>query len=191
MQHAAPFIHRRSMTRPFMTALPVAAFIVVITACSGSSSTARVATAAGVTARPHTNAPASVTQLIHTAAQCLRDHGIPNFPDPVVDTHGNLQYDDQLIRSLPAAVAEAAQTACQSQVNVAQSAVSAAQPAATPQEIQQATQFAQCMRRHGWPNFPDPDSHASFELSNPNDGPKTKTDPSFQACRATLTPRSR
>ena len=57
---------------------------------------------------------------------------------------------------------------------------------ATPQEIQQATQFAECMRQHGWPNFPDPDSHGHFEVTNPNDGPTTKSDPSFQACRARL-----
>jgi hypothetical protein len=178
------------MTRSLITTLAVAAFVITATACSGSSPSAHVATATGATARHGPSAPVSVTQLIHTAAQCLRDHGIPNFPDPVVDTHGNLQYDDQLIRSLPVAVSEAAQTACQSQINVAESAVGAAQPAATPQEIQQATQFAQCMRTHGWPNFPDPDSHARFDLTNPNDGPTTKTDPSFQACRAALAPRS-
>jgi hypothetical protein len=178
------------MTRTLTTALPLATFALVFTACSGASSTPRVATASGATAGVHTTASASVTQLIHTAAQCLRDHGIPNFPDPVVDTHGNIQYDDQLIKSLPAAVSEAAQLACQTQINAAQSSASAARPPATPQEIQQATQFAQCMRQHGWPNFPDPDSHASFELANPNDGPKDKRDPSFQACRAKLATRS-
>ena len=183
--------HGRTMTRTPTIALPLAALALVLAACSGAASTPRVATATGATAGAHTTTPASATQLIHTAAQCLRDHGIPNFPDPVVDTHGNIQYDDQLLKSLPAAVSEAAQLACQSQINAAQSAVAAARPPATPQEIQQATQFAQCMRQHGWPHFPDPDSHAQFELTNPNDGPKDKRDPSFQACRAKLGTQSR
>jgi len=177
------------MTRTFRIAVPLVAFVIVVTACSGATSTPRVATANGGTA-PHTTAPATVTQLIHTAAQCLRDHGIPTFPDPVVDTHGNLQYDDQLLKSLPAAVSQAAQVACRSQINAAEASVNVAQPPATPQEIQQATQFAQCMRQHGWPNFPDPDSHASFQLANPNDGPRDKRDPSFQACAARMGTRS-
>ena len=167
---------------------------VALAACGGSSSTPHVAaaTSAGhAQSASRSNAPQSVTQLIHTAAQCLRDHGIPNFPDPVVDTHGNIQYDDQLIKNLPAAVTQRAQLACQSEINAAETAANNAQPAATPQEIQQATQFAQCMRRHGWPNFPDPDSHGRFELTNPHDGPTTKNDPSFQACRAQLGPRAR
>ena len=90
---------------------------VALAACGGSSSTPHVAaaTSAGrAQSASHSNAPQSVAQLIHTAAQCLRDHGIPNFPDPVVDTHGNIQYDDQLIKNLPAAVTQRAQLACQS-----------------------------------------------------------------------------
>ena len=83
-----------------------------------------------------------------------------------------------------------AQLACQSQINAAQSAAANAQPPATPQEIAQATRFAQCMRQHGWPNFPDPDSHGGFELSNPHDGPTTKNDPSFQACRSIMASRA-
>ena len=57
------------------------------------------------------------------AAECMRGHGIPNFPDPVVDTHGNLQYDDQLLKSLPAAVSQAAELACRSKINAAQASV--------------------------------------------------------------------
>ena len=196
MWRGPPIRHRRTMTRLLRIALPLVVSAVALAACGGSSSTPHVAAASSqpgqrtAAAGGHSTAPPSVTQLIHTTAQCLREHGVPNFPDPVVDTHGNLQYDDQLIKSLPAAVAQSAEQACQSQINAAESAVPAAQPAATPQEIQQATQFAQCMRQHGWPNFPDPDSHARFELSNPNDGPASKRDPSFQACRAELAPRA-
>jgi len=182
------------MTRLLRVALPVVVSAVALAACGGSSSTPHVAAASSPTGHAasaaHSNAPPSVTQLIHTAAQCLRDHGIPNFPDPVVDTHGQIQYDEQLIKNLPAAVTQRAQLACQSQINAAQSAAANAQPPATPQEIAQATRFAQCMRQHGWPNFPDPDSHGGFELSNPHDGPTTKNDPSFQACRSIMASRA-
>jgi hypothetical protein len=167
-------------------ALIVGACAVTAAACSGGHLTPQVATATGAAHTSATAAPASPTQLVHIAAQCLRDHGVPNFPDPVFDTHGNLQIDDQLLKSLPVAVAQAAENACKTQINAAQAAAGAAQPAATPQELAQATRFAQCMRQHGWPHFPDPDAHGGFQLTNPSDGPPTKTDPSFQACRAQL-----
>ena len=174
------------MTRLLRVALPVVVSAVALAACGGSSSTPHVAAASSPTGHAasaaHSNAPPSVTQLIHTAAQCLRDHGIPNFPDPVVDTHGQIQYDEQLIKNLPAAVTQRAQLACQSQINAAQSAAANAQPPATPQEIAQATRFAQCMRQHGWPNFPDPDAQGSFSSSTPGAMPPTKNDPSFRAC---------
>ena len=177
------------MTRVIRVALPLVVSVVTLAACGGSSSASHVATASprpGQTGTVHATAPQTVTQLIHTAAQCVRDHGIPNFPDPVLDIHGYPQYDDQLIRSLPAAVTQRAVNACSRQINAAQSLAPHPQPPATPQEIQQATQFAQCIRQHGWPRFPDPDSRGGFELSNPHDGPPSKNDPSWQACRARL-----
>jgi hypothetical protein len=182
------------MTRLLRIALPLAVSAVAVVGCGGSSSTPRVAAASSPPAHAtgsgnSTGAP-SLTRLIHTAAQCIRDHGIPNFPDPTVDTHGHIQYDQQIINNLPAAVTQTVQQACRSQINAAESAANAAQPPATPQEIQQATRFAQCMRQHGYPNFPDPNSQGNYNVTNPNDVPVSKNDPAFQACRAVTTPRS-
>jgi hypothetical protein len=145
-----------------------------------------VARASGATHTAPANRRAGATQLIHTAAQCLRDHGIPNFPDPVFDTHGQLQIDDQLLRSLPASVTQSAEQACTAQIDAAQQAAGAQRPVATPQELAQATRFAQCMRQHGWPNFPDPDANGSFRSSPPGAMPPTKSDPSFRACAGQL-----
>jgi len=159
--------------------------VLAAAACSGGSSTPTVASAAGA-AHQHAQAPASATQLVHGAAQCVRDHGVPNFPDPVIDTHGNLQVDTQLINSLPASLVQSLKQACQPQIDAAQASVNASQPAATPQEIAQATRFAQCMRHHGWPNFPDPDAQGKFTAAAPGQVPASKSDPAFQACRAIL-----
>jgi hypothetical protein len=167
-------------------ALIVGALAIGAAACSGGHPTPQVATATGAPHTTATVAPAGVTQLVHTAAQCLRDHGIPNFPDPVLDSHGHLQADDQLLNSLPAAVAQSVKNACKTLIDAAQASVDAAQPAATPQELQQATNFARCMRQHGWPHFPDPNAHGGYQTTNPSDGPTTKSDPSFQACRSQL-----
>jgi hypothetical protein len=177
------------MTRhPFWMALFGAAVFVPL-ACGSGHSTPQVARATGAAHTAPAHDRAGATQLIHTAAQCLRDHGIPNFPDPVFDTHGQLQIDDQLLRSLPASVTQAAEQACTAQIDAAQQAADAQRPAATPQELAQATRFAQCMRQHGWPNFPDPDAHGSFSSSTPGAMPPTKSDPSFRACASQLATR--
>jgi hypothetical protein len=164
-------------------------------ACGGGS-TPHVASAlsAGASRTSGAGAPSSrqtTTQLIHTAAECLRQHGVPNFPDPVLDSHGEIQVDDQVIKSVPAAVAQAAEHTCASQINSARAAADAIQTAATAQEIQQATQFARCMRQHGWPNFPDPDRFGKFTAGTPGAIPATKNDPSFQTCRHLLNTQGR
>src|SRR6516164_2912405 len=140
------------MTRVIRVALPLVMSVATLAACGGSSSAPHVATASprpGQTGAAHATAPQPVTQLIHTAAQCMRDHGIPNFPDPVLDTRGQPQIDNQLLNSLPASVTQAAEQACRAQIDAAQQAADAQRPPATPQELARATRFAQCMRRHG------------------------------------------
>jgi hypothetical protein len=174
------------MTRhPFWIALLGAAVLIPV-ACGSGHATPQVARATGAAQATPANGRVGTTQLVHTAAQCLRDHGIPNFPDPVLDTRGHLQIDDQLLNSLPASVTQAAEQACRAQIDAAQQAAEPQRPPATPQELAQATRFAQCMRQHGWPNFPDPDAQGSFSSSTPGALPPTKRDPSFQACRGQL-----
>jgi hypothetical protein len=153
-------------------------------ACGSTHSTPQVARATGAAHTAPAPGRAGTNDLIHTAAQCLRDHGIPNFPDPVLDTRGHLQIDEQLLNSLPDSVTQSAEQACRAQIDVAQQAADARRPAVTPQELAQATRFAQCMRQHGWPNFPDPDANGNFTSSTPGAMPPTKTDPSVQACRS-------
>jgi hypothetical protein len=150
-----------------------------------------VASATGAAHATPANGRAGATPLVHAAAQCLRDHGIPNFPDPVLDTRGRPQIDDQLLNSLPASVTQAAEQACTAQIDAAQRAADTQRPPATPQELAQDTRFAQCMRQHGWPNFPDPDADGSFRASTQSAMPSSKNDPSFQACRSQLGTRGK
>ena len=177
-------VERMTRHRLWIAVLGAAVFVPV--ACGSGHSTPQVARATGPAHAAPANSHAGETQLIHTAAQCLRDHGIPNFPDPVLDTRGQPQIDTQLLNSLPASVTQAAELACRAQIEAAQQGADAQRPPATPQELAQATRFAQCMRRHGWPNFPDPDAQGSFSSATPGALPASKRDPSFQACRSQL-----
>ena len=40
---------------------------------------------------PHAQAAQSPAALWHVAAQCVRDHGQPDFPDPTLDSHNQPQ----------------------------------------------------------------------------------------------------
>lgn len=82
-------------------------------------------------------------------AQCMRSHGVPDFPDP---SGGGLlnAISAAGINTQTAAYQSALQT-CK-QYNPAAS-LSPAQSAADNAE---GIEFSQCMRSHGVPNFPDP-----------------------------------
>jgi hypothetical protein len=85
------------------------------------------------------------------AAQCMRSHGVPNFPDP--PANGSLPPVGPEILGV-------SNTAYTSAVNACRHLAPSAGPAAggAAQTHSQLLRFAQCMRSHGVVNFPDPDS---------------------------------
>jgi hypothetical protein len=76
---------------------------------------------------------------------CMRAHGVPKFPSATSNRQFNLNGIDQTSRTY-----EAAWNACgqlfQSQDQAQQNA----------QALAQGVRYAQCMRAHGIPDFPDP-----------------------------------
>ena len=122
-------------------------------------------------------------------SQCMRSHGIGDFPDPQTSAGGgstlrisggagsDLNPDNPTFQH--------AQNACKSDLpNGGQM---------SPQQLQQvqrqALAFSQCMRSHGVTDFPDPQIQSSgggvaIRLGGPNSGGKTgdlnPDDPTFQ-----------
>ncbi len=104
----------------------------------------------------------------------MRSHGVPNFPDPGANGSfpgaqalGNIGIDTN------SPTYQAAQKACRSLLPAGQ------QPSS--QQVQQAEQdalkFAQCVRSHGVPNFPDPKFNTSGGgLSITISGPGSRID---------------
>jgi len=74
-------------------------------------------------------------------AECMREHGVPDFPDPV-DGRITMKSGGD-----PAAM-QAAQAACQKLAPGGRT---------TAQMQGQIIAFSQCMREHGVPDFPDPE----------------------------------
>jgi hypothetical protein len=79
-------------------------------------------------------------------AQCMRSHGLPNFPEPV---EGHLTIKD-LSPSSPQF--QAAQKACAHLMPGG----GLPSPAQSAEFQAKALKFSECMRSHGEPNFPDP-----------------------------------
>src|SRR5260221_14288864 len=76
----------------------------------------------------------------------MRSHGVPDFPDP--DSNGNFHLDNNSVSSQETA----ANQVCNHLLNVG-TQLNAAQ---TQHTLSQLVKYAQCMRAHGVPNFPDP-----------------------------------
>ena len=132
---------------------------------------------------------------LHAAAQCIRQHGAPNYQDPVLTSDGYVYTDDVSFRDLSGDQLTAITTACQELIHAANFAIRDQGPP-PPALIQAGVRAAQCMRAHGLPNLKDPtvDSHFSpgkgFSLPHEGLPPGGKQNPILQravdACRPLL-----
>jgi hypothetical protein len=164
----------------------------MLAACGGaSSSNGGVASIAGSgNAAAATTTPASAADreaALLKAAQCMRNNGVKNFPDPVADSNGGfrLQGLQGLDRNDPATAA--AFQKCRSLFAAARPQFSPAQQ----QKLQNALlAYAKCMRKNGY-DMPDP------QFGTGGGGPGgglfrtiNRNDPTFQkantVCRSVL-----
>ncbi len=84
-------------------------------------------------------------------SQCIRSHGVPNFPDPVQTPSGGYGYRTAGIDPNSAAFQGALQ-ACKALPSPWNSTGQQLSPA----QQQAWLNWAQCIRAHGVPDFPDP-----------------------------------
>jgi hypothetical protein len=135
-------------TSTLVTAAAALAATAVIAACGSSSPSSSSATGSG-----DASTPAQRQQMEQAAvhfADCMRSHGISDFPDPSTSPR---EFKNALETKSPAF--NAALRACQHLLpggghrNRGESPRSQAEKAAI-------LAFARCLRSHGFPNFPDP-----------------------------------
>jgi hypothetical protein len=102
-------------------------------------------------------------------AHCMRSHGLPDYPDP--GSSGTLPKTSARLRGVSTAVYTAAQNACQNLLpevgtsltngSLQQCYLAGICPQALVQQALNAGRvFAQCMRAHGVPNWPDPSPYS-------------------------------
>lgn len=101
-------------------------------------------------------------------AQCMRDNGYAEFPDPTPD--GGLRF---LIEPGSAPRFQAAAAACR---HLAPEGMR--DEDITAEQLEALIKLAQCVRDNGVPNFPDPSSRGHFDLNGVSAGPD---DPQLKA----------
>ncbi len=109
-------------------------------------------------------------------AHCMRSHRVPNWPDP---NHSGVFARSKLTpQQLGASGShvQAAQRACQ---HLLPNRGSGPTPAQLQLVRAQALRFSQCMRAHGVPSFPDPDS--TGRIADPASFGIDQGSPKFQA----------
>jgi hypothetical protein len=142
----------------------LAAAILLAVACGGSPAYAPASGNSGIA-------------QLEDYAKCMRSHGIKDFPDPTTNPDGtgggfeihggpgsDLNQNDPRFQT--------ADHACKS--------LRPQPPVPSAQRIAVLVKLAACMRSHGFPNFPDPDSSGGFDSSKFD-----QSSPQFQSAMQT------
>jgi hypothetical protein len=159
--------------RPVLGVL-LAVAVAAVAGCGKPSGTPGVATANSGSAASRSATPDAMSDQEHLLrfAQCMRDNGVPDFPDP---KDGNMN----LPNGVDPQKVQAAQEKCK------QYLPNGGQPRrADPQQMEQLRKYAQCMRDNGVKNFPDPTDQGlaldQSKLGMSPDDPRLKA--AQQAC---------
>ena len=143
--------------------LPVGRAAAMIAALLGLTA---LAAGCGGSNGPSTAGSSSGTAMTQALAytRCMRSHGVSDFPDPTTPPGGGVAFSinggpgSNLNASNP--TFKAANQACRALLPGGQ------QPATgSPPKIAAEVKWARCMRTHGVPSFPDPNSQGALDSS--------------------------
>ncbi len=120
----------------------------VLTAVVIAASLCAAACSGGSSADPSASQAASNGSADKAVAytDCMRANGVPNFPEPGSSSSSGGTGIDMASPTFRSAQAKCGKL----------SPLGAVKTTATEQQIRQAVQSSDCLRDHGYPNFPDP-----------------------------------
>jgi len=135
-----------------MTLRSVCAAIAAAAALAACSQTHPATTGSGTSSR---------LASLHTAAQCLRTHGIGNFSDPVLSASGDVYTDARPLQDAPQSTMDAAKAACSADLRAANWSLDS-QPPAPAAMVAAGVRSAQCLRANGLPHITDPTAASPY-----------------------------
>ncbi|MGO9900636.1 MAG: hypothetical protein ACLP0J_13300 [Solirubrobacteraceae bacterium] len=94
---------------------------------------------------------------------CMRAHGVTNFPDPQANGNTLTLQLTPLITGSPAF--KSAQNTCAYLLPSGKGQLNGPSPAQQKARTDGMLAFAACMRKHGFPSFPDPTSQGQLTLA--------------------------
>jgi hypothetical protein len=140
--------------------LVVVGVALALAACGGGSPTSDPSTTTTTAATGGSSSRAAssgVQKQDLEYAQCMRSHGVTNFPDPSGNAGGSAQSITKSGVNPNSPTFQAANSTCQKYEPTQGNGTQGPSSGADTQQLK----FAQCMRSHGVPNFPDPSSNPS------------------------------
>ncbi|GAB3826344.1 hypothetical protein ACFPIJ_06365 [Dactylosporangium cerinum] len=162
--------------------------VLVLAGCSGPATPGVPRLSGGGGGGPQRKA------ALHAAAECIRQHGISGYQDPVLTADGHVYTDSRSYRDADDGAIQAVEAACKALLDAAQFQPTEQAPA-PPALVQAGVRSRQCLREHGLVNLTDPTATSEFTPGhgfgiNPDQMPGDKTDPVVQraldACRPIL-----
>src|SRR5215468_10035274 len=150
--------------RPGVLAVTVG-LLLLTAACGSGTSSSSTSSTSGTSSSGTGGVSAAYVSDKLGLARCLRAHGVPNYPDP--NSSGQEPPGSKQLIFTPHG--QAAAGACSYWDNRIHNDVATQNQAARGEYVR----FAQCMRAHGLPNFPDPgnaEGRVEFVLSASQDG---------------------
>jgi hypothetical protein len=128
----------------------VAAALFVLVGCGGAHNSATPTATASVGKDDQRSA-------YREFAQCMRQNGQPNFPDPVQDANGDWGFPASVGKPVAPAACEAAYRQLRAvNQNLAEQG--------SHVDMTKLRDFAKCMREHGLSDWPDPNADGLFPL---------------------------
>jgi hypothetical protein len=135
----------------------------LLAGCGGSAASSPGVPALSQAARQGAQSQGSSARAaaLHAAAQCIRQHGIPSYADPVLTAGGQVYTDSRSMQDAPQPVVDAVYHACSALA--AQAGLNPSrEPPAPPQLVEAGVRSAQCLRAHGLPNVKDPTAQSLY-----------------------------
>jgi hypothetical protein len=145
--------------------------VVAAGGCGRAEQDTGVATA-GKTAKPSSSASAASKGDPVEFAKCMRENGVPDYPDPQTDQNGGMMIKPP--DGADPAKVQAAMEKCKQYLPNG-----GVPPKADAQQLEQQRKFAKCMREQGITNFPDPDANGGIMISK-----ESGIDPNSDAFKA-------
>ena len=118
-----------------------------------------------------------------TVTACIRSHGMPDWPDPAVGPDGQLGFPADAPHTT-----DQVQRACTAQFGALSVRDTATAVPPSSADLALLLRFAQCLRSHGYPSWPDPGQDGTFPYAAIKMLPNVKqvlTHPPL-VCRSTI-----